>query len=172
MKYPNYFLLFWFRVKFAFIDFTNNFSFIILHKLRLNLSNWIYNPIVKKLHLLICMEPVFPVLHNSQGCINWLCKLWKNDFTFFSSQLHFMTLPKPFCMVAQNFNIFLIFSFFRGMTDENSTWSKQVSRGMNIRTLQYYDKIGLLYHTKYTESGYRLYDDTALSVFQYFLQYL
>lgn len=34
--------------------------------------------------------------------------------------------------------------------------------GVSIRTLQYYDKIGLLKPTAYTESGYRLYDDTAL----------
>lgn len=34
--------------------------------------------------------------------------------------------------------------------------------GVSIRTLQYYDKIGLLKPAKYTESGYRLYDDTAL----------
>ena len=33
--------------------------------------------------------------------------------------------------------------------------------GVSIRTLQYYDKIGLLKPTEYTESGYRLYDDTA-----------
>ena len=34
--------------------------------------------------------------------------------------------------------------------------------GVSIRTLQYYDKIGLLRPTEYTEAGYRLYDDTAL----------
>jgi len=34
--------------------------------------------------------------------------------------------------------------------------------GVSIRTLQYYDTIGLLKPSKYTESGYRLYDDTAL----------
>ena len=33
---------------------------------------------------------------------------------------------------------------------------------MSIRTLQYYDKIGLLRPTEYTEAGYRLYDDTTL----------
>ena len=38
--------------------------------------------------------------------------------------------------------------------------------GVSIRTLQYYDKIGLLCPTKYTESGYRLYDDTALERLQ------
>ena len=36
--------------------------------------------------------------------------------------------------------------------------SKQT--GVSIRTLQYYDKIGLLHPAEYTESGYRLYDDT------------
>lgn len=41
--------------------------------------------------------------------------------------------------------------------------------GVSIRTLQYYDKIGLLYPTKYTESGYRLYDDTALEMLQQIL---
>lgn len=38
--------------------------------------------------------------------------------------------------------------------------------GVSIRTLQYYDKIGLLKPAKYTESGYRLYDDTALEILQ------
>lgn len=41
--------------------------------------------------------------------------------------------------------------------------------GVSIRTLQYYDKIGLLKPTEYTESGYRLYDDTALEVLQQIL---
>lgn len=34
--------------------------------------------------------------------------------------------------------------------------------GVSKRTLQYYDEIGLLPPTKYTESGYRLYDEKAL----------
>lgn len=38
--------------------------------------------------------------------------------------------------------------------------------GMSIRTLQYYDKIGLLHPTEYTEAGYRLYDDVALEKLQ------
>ena len=33
---------------------------------------------------------------------------------------------------------------------------------VSIRTLQYYDTIGLLKPIEYTESGYRLYDDTFL----------
>jgi len=41
--------------------------------------------------------------------------------------------------------------------------------GVSIRTLQYYDKIGLLRPTEYTESGYRLYDDTALEKLQQIL---
>lgn len=41
--------------------------------------------------------------------------------------------------------------------------------GVSIRTLQYYDKIGLLKPTKYTESGYRLYDDIALEKLQQIL---
>lgn len=47
----------------------------------------------------------------------------------------------------------------------------EVSRltGVSIRTLQYYDKIGLLKPTEYTESGYRLYDDTALETLQQIL---
>lgn len=40
---------------------------------------------------------------------------------------------------------------------------------VSIRTLQYYDQIGLLHPTKYTESGYRLYDDTALETLQQIL---
>ena len=41
--------------------------------------------------------------------------------------------------------------------------------GVSIRTLQYYDKIGLLHPAGYTESGYRLYDDTALERLQQIL---
>ncbi|HBA69805.1 MAG TPA: MerR family transcriptional regulator [Lachnospiraceae bacterium] len=41
--------------------------------------------------------------------------------------------------------------------------------GVSIRTLQYYDKIGLLKPAGYTESGYRLYDDTALEMLQQIL---
>ena len=44
----------------------------------------------------------------------------------------------------------------------------EVSRitGLSVRTLQYYDKIGLLSPSGYTDSGYRLYDDTALEKLQ------
>lgn len=38
--------------------------------------------------------------------------------------------------------------------------------GVSIRALQYYDKIGLLKPTQYTQSGYRLYDDMALETLQ------
>ena len=41
--------------------------------------------------------------------------------------------------------------------------------GVSIRTLQYYDNIGLLKPAEYTESGYRLYDDTALERLQQIL---
>ena len=43
---------------------------------------------------------------------------------------------------------------------------KEASRltGISIRTLQYYDKLGLLPAMR-TESGYRLYDDAALERF-------
>lgn len=48
---------------------------------------------------------------------------------------------------------------------------KQVSdlTGVSIRTLQYYDKTGLLSPAAYTEAGYRLYDDTALERLQQIL---
>ena len=47
----------------------------------------------------------------------------------------------------------------------------EVSRltGVSIRTLQYYDTIGLLPPTGYTEAGYRLYDDTAMERLQQIL---
>ncbi len=41
--------------------------------------------------------------------------------------------------------------------------------GVSIRTLQYYDAIGLLKPSKYTESGYRLYDNIALERLQQIL---
>ncbi len=48
---------------------------------------------------------------------------------------------------------------------------KEVSKltGVSIRTLQYYDKIGLLKATAHTQAGYRLYDDTALERLQQIL---
>ena len=47
----------------------------------------------------------------------------------------------------------------------------EVSRltGVSIRTLQYYDTIGLLPPTEYTQAGYRLYDDTAMERLQQIL---
>ena len=41
--------------------------------------------------------------------------------------------------------------------------------GVSIRTLQYSDKIGLFHPAKYTEAGYRLYDDAALETLQQIL---
>ncbi len=38
--------------------------------------------------------------------------------------------------------------------------------GVSIRTLRYYDEIGLLKPTEYTEAGYRLYDNKALEKLQ------
>ena len=47
----------------------------------------------------------------------------------------------------------------------------EVSRltGVSIRTLQYYDKIGLLKPTEHTAAGYRLYDNRALEKLQQIL---
>ena len=44
----------------------------------------------------------------------------------------------------------------------------EVSRltGLSVRTLQYYDRIGLLTPSGHTAAGYRLYDDTALEKLQ------
>ena len=41
--------------------------------------------------------------------------------------------------------------------------------GVSIRTLQYYDKIGLLTPSAHTASGYRLYDDTDIEKLQQIL---
>lgn len=41
--------------------------------------------------------------------------------------------------------------------------------GVSIRALQYYDKIGLLHPTGYTDAGYRLYDDADLERLQHIL---
>lgn len=45
---------------------------------------------------------------------------------------------------------------------------KEVSKitGVSVRTLHHYDAIGLLKPTKITDTGYRLYDDTALGRLQ------
>ena len=41
--------------------------------------------------------------------------------------------------------------------------------GVSVRTLQYYDEIGVFKPSKVTEAGYRLYDDEALSTLQQIL---
>lgn len=41
--------------------------------------------------------------------------------------------------------------------------------GISIRTLQYYDEIGLLKPSELTQSGYRLYNDEALQNLQQIL---
>ena len=48
---------------------------------------------------------------------------------------------------------------------------KEVSEltGVSVRTLQYYDRIGLLHPDARSEAGYRLYDDTALETLQQIL---
>lgn len=48
---------------------------------------------------------------------------------------------------------------------------KQVSEltGISVRTLHYYDEIGLFKPSKVTEAGYRLYDDSALQTLQQIL---
>ena len=45
---------------------------------------------------------------------------------------------------------------------------KEVSNltGISVRTLHYYDEIGLLKPTGKSEAGYRLYDDKALETLQ------
>ena len=43
--------------------------------------------------------------------------------------------------------------------------------GVSIRTLQYYDTIGLLKPIEYTETGYRLYDDISLERLQQILMF-
>lgn len=41
--------------------------------------------------------------------------------------------------------------------------------GVSIRTLQYYDRIGLLTPASYTDSGYRMYDEACLERLQHIL---
>ena len=41
--------------------------------------------------------------------------------------------------------------------------------GISVRTLHYYDEIGLLRPTEKSEAGYRLYDDKALETLQQIL---
>ena len=48
---------------------------------------------------------------------------------------------------------------------------KEVSRitGISVRTLHYYDEVGLFKPTEVNEAGYRLYDDKALETLQQIL---
>ena len=57
------------------------------------------------------------------------------------------------------------------MSEKKMMIVNEVSRltGVSIRTLQYYDKIGLLPPADYTEIGYRLYDDETLQKLQIIL---
>lgn len=57
------------------------------------------------------------------------------------------------------------------MSEKKMMIVNEVSRltGVSIRTLQYYDKIGLLPPADYTEVGYRLYDDETLQKLQIIL---
>ena len=41
--------------------------------------------------------------------------------------------------------------------------------GISVRTLHYYDEIGLLHPTNKSDAGYRLYDDKALETLQQIL---
>ena len=52
--------------------------------------------------------------------------------------------------------------------EEKMKTVKEVSliTGVSIRTLRYYDEIGLLKPTQFTETGYRLYDNKALEKLQ------
>lgn len=43
--------------------------------------------------------------------------------------------------------------------------------GVSVRTLHYYDQIGLLFPSEVTDAGYRLYDDTAISRLQQIMFY-
>ncbi len=56
------------------------------------------------------------------------------------------------------------YSRYTKNTRTNSYTVKEVSNltGISVRTLHYYDEIGLLKPTEKSEAGYRLYDDKAL----------
>lgn len=57
--------------------------------------------------------------------------------------------------------------------EDNMRTVNEVSKltGVSIRTLHYYDSIGLLHPTQTTEAGYRLYDDTDLERLQAIMLY-
>ena len=75
----------------------------------------------------------------------------------------------------------MVYSFFRETQSTPSVCGmememkmKRISQvakltGVSVRTLQYYDEIGLLKPTELTPSGYRLYDDDALQTLQQIL---
>ena len=42
---------------------------------------------------------------------------------------------------------------------------------VSVRTLQYYDNVGILKPTEVTEKGYRFYDDSSVSTMEKILQY-
>lgn len=63
----------------------------------------------------------------------------------------------------------LSYTYTRG--ESNMMTVNEVSKlaGVSVRTLHYYDNIGLLHPSAVTESGYRLYDDLALERLQQIL---
>ena len=56
-----------------------------------------------------------------------------------------------------------------GLTDMRTVKELSDLTGISVRTLHYYDEIGLLTPTQKSESGYRLYDDKALETLQQIL---
>lgn len=61
--------------------------------------------------------------------------------------------------------------YLRKFEEFNMRTVNEVSKltGVSIRTLHYYDEIGLLHPTSITEAGYRLYDDTAMERLQHIM---
>ena len=57
----------------------------------------------------------------------------------------------------------------RGKNDMKTVSEVSKLSGVSVRTLHYYDQIGLLKPSEITKSGYRLYDDTALERLQYIM---
>lgn len=81
-----------------------------------------------------------------------------------------------FVYILQKLLDSLLWSWFTLYTEEEGMdmfTVKQVSEetGVSIRTLRYYDRIGLLHPDDVTDAGYRLYGETAMRRLRYILVY-
>lgn len=102
------------------------------------------------------------------------CPKCKQETLINAKELHIIVIKKAYTQAINSANNLLTLTlryslewyYTEGVINMRTV--KEVSKltGVSVRTLHYYDAIGLLKPTKVTEAGYRMYDDAALSRLQ------